>query len=82
MGEVKDAVKGSGPKVKKKHIAEGSLTDQVRSLADEISRLITIKDEDTLNEGDAEKPENIRKAGILRAANSLLRSAGTILEDY
>lgn len=84
MGEVSEAVKGSGPKPSSKTATEGggNLRDQVKRIADEVSRLTSIKDGDAASEGEAERPENVRKAGLLRAAHSLLRSAANLLEDY
>ena len=65
MGDVKNSVKGSGPKKKllsKK--AEGNLIKQVDCLRDEVSRLTAIKDDDTLKEGDAAIADNTRKAAL------------------
>lgn len=91
MGEVKDAVKGPGPKPKKKSVlgkkdkgpTDGkNLVDHFQALRDELSELTQKKDEDVLNEGDDEKAENMRKAALLRAVGSLLTSGQRILEDY
>lgn len=90
MGEVKETVKGSGPKPKKsgllskdKGFTNGkNLVEHFQGLQDLISELTAQKDEDTLNEGDDEKSENIRKAALLRASHSLITSARRLLEDY
>jgi len=85
MGEVKDTVKGDGLKKKplrKSKIAGDNLIEMFQDLRDEVSRLTSIKDDDTLSEGDDAKAENVRKAGTLRAVHSLLTSAQTLLEDY
>jgi len=84
MGEVKDTVKGSGPKPSKKATkkAEGNLINQVIDLMDEVGRLTVIKDDDTLSEGDAAFADNTRKAATLRAAHSLLTATRTLLEEY
>lgn len=83
MGEVKDTVKGTPPpKAKTKPVAGGNLIARMEDLRDEISRLTTIKDDDTVSEGDAAKAENIRKAATLRAAHSLITSAKVLLEGY
>lgn len=80
MGEVKEAVKGS-KKISPK-IMEGNLVERFTSLTDELSELTAKKDEDVLNESASEKAENMRKAGLLRAASSLVRTAKNMLEDY
>lgn len=91
MGEVKEAVKGSGPAKtkgkllgkKKKGVTDGeNLVEHFRALRDEVSNLTAIKDEDVGTEGDDEKAENIRKAALLRACHSLLTSCQTLLEEY
>lgn len=60
----------------------GNLQERVRALADEVSGLVTIKDEETMAEGDAAKPENVRKAAFLRASHSLLRAVERLLAEY
>ena len=83
MGEVKNEVHGVGPSKKsKKNLGSGNLNQQVQDLCDELSRLTAIKDEDTLNEGDVAKAENVRKAVLLRCATSLMRSTKVLLEEY
>ena len=90
MGEVKDAVKGPGPKKKKSGILgkkntshDGqNLIEHFRELRDEVSELTSIKDDDVTTEGDDAKAENIRKAALLRACHSLLTSCQTLLEEY
>ena len=89
MGEVKDAVKGPGPKKKggllgkKKGATDGkNLIEHLRGLHEEIGELTSIKDEDTLTEGDDEKAENIRKAGLLRACASLVKTCQNLMEEY
>ena len=80
MGVVKDAVKGTPPP--KEKVTGENLITLFENLQGKISELITIKDSDTLSEGDKEKPENVRKAGLLRGVHSLTTSAKTLLEDY
>ena len=85
MGEVKDTIKGSGPKKKPKSKAGAStknLVEQFDELRDEISRLTAIKDDDTQTEGKDAKAENVRKAAMLRAVHTLMTAAQTLLEDY
>lgn len=81
MGEVLDAVKGSGSK-KSTSTVGTNLQQQVQALTDEVSRLLVIKDNDVATEGDAARPENERKAATLRATSSLLRASKRLLEDY
>ena len=80
MGEVKDVVCGSG--LKSKPIVSSNLTDSIKALRDEVSRLTQIKDEDTAKEGKEVMAENARKAALLRAVHSLLTTSQTLLEDY
>ncbi len=80
MGDVKEAVKGS-KKISPK-LMEGNLVERFTALIDEVSELVAKKDEDALSEGKSAKAENVRKAGLLRAASSLLRASKTLLEDY
>ncbi len=84
MGEVAEAVKGTGASRSSKTPSNTgkNLRDQVRALADEVSTLVAKKDDDALTEGDAAKPENVRKAALLRASASMLRAVTTLLEDY
>jgi hypothetical protein len=86
MGEVKDKVKGDGLKKKllrKKKIVEGkNLIEYFEALQEEVSECIQIKDDDSLSEGDLAKPDNVRKAALLRSVHSLLTSGLTLLEDY
>jgi hypothetical protein len=63
-------------------VNEVNLVDHFASLREEVSYLIEIKDTDTYSEGDEEKPENIRKAALLRSVHSLLTASQTLLEDY
>jgi hypothetical protein len=82
MGEVNDTVKGSGLKSKPTKDSDKNLVSAVQSLRDEVSHLISIKDEDTLKEGKDKVAENTRKAGTLRAVHSLLVASQSLLEDY
>jgi hypothetical protein len=83
MGEVKEAVKGT-PKRKLLGLgkSEANLVSRIRDMRDELSELVTKKDDDVLSEGDDLKPENLKKAAHLRAAHSLLTTVQTLLEDY
>ena len=82
MGDVKEAVKGSGSSRKSSAGQPQNIVDQLRALREEVSALTAKKDEDALSEGDAAKTENVRKAALLRAVSSLLVSATNLLEDY
>ncbi|APU88925.1 hypothetical protein Rctr197k_119 [Virus Rctr197k] len=82
MGEVKDEIKGPAPKRKATNKRAQNLLDDVRSLMDEVSELTAKKDDDTASEGEAAAPENVRKAGSLRAVHSLLTACKTLLENY
>lgn len=88
MGEVKETVKGSGSsrkkttRKKKGDDQTTNLIQDVSDLKDEVSRCIQVKDDDTQTEGDLAKAENIRKAGLMRAAYSLLGAAQALLEEY
>lgn len=81
MGEVKEAVKGSGSKTKT-GAYDKNLLEQVKDLYSKICELAAKKDDDVFNEGDAAKPDNIRKAAHLRAAASMLSATIALLEDY
>lgn len=84
MGDVKEAVKGSGKSVLSAAAAasHGNLVDRTAEIIDELGRLVHLKDEDAMSEGELKQPENIAKAARLRAAVSLFRAAKVILEDY
>ena len=82
MGEVKDVVKGDGLKSKPTKASDKNLILAVQSLRDEVSHLIQVKDDDSLNEGDVKKADNMRKAATLRAVHSLLTASQNLLEDY
>lgn len=86
MGEVKDAVHGTGrktPAVKEEGAAASDgLVARIDALRDEISRLTVIKDGDVNTEGPEARAENIRKAALLRAGHSLATSIKALLEDY
>lgn len=84
MGDVKEAVKGSPSKKKSSTSSDvdKNLLSRLQDMSEEISELVVKKDEDVLNEGDAAKPENMRKSATLRAAFSLVRTAKQLLEDY
>lgn len=83
MGDVKDAVKGTPRKSKKKKSSDnGNLQQRVASLMDDVSDCIIQKDDDVHTEGDAAKAENMRKAGLLRAVHTLLACSKNLLEDY
>lgn len=79
MGAVKEAVKGKG---KVREVREDNLLDRLTAMCDDVSELTAQKDRDTEEEGDAAYNENHRKAGLLRAAHSLLMSAKGLLEKY
>lgn len=82
MGEVKDEVKGPAPKRKAKLKTNQNILDNINTLMDEVSELTAKKDEDVADEGEAAAPENIRKAGSLRAVHALLSACRTLLENY
>jgi len=80
MGDVNEAVHGS--KKLSPKLVEGNLNERMQALLDEVSELTMKKDQDVLDEGDAAKAENVRKAALLRSASSLLRATKRLLEDY
>ena len=83
MGDVKETVKGSAPPKRKVSSEDGqNLINRTQALMDDVSDCIVSKDDDVLNEGDSAKAENTRKAALLRASHSLLRSVKAMLEDY
>lgn len=82
MGEVKDEVKGPAPKRKAKLKTNQNLLESVTQMMDEVSDLTSKKDQDVLDEGEAEAPENVRKATSLRAVHSMLSGIKTLLENY
>jgi hypothetical protein len=82
MGEVKDEIKGPAPKRKAKSKTNQNLLDDITSMMEEVSDMTAKKDEDALTEGDAAAPENVRKAGSLRAVHALLSTCRTLLENY
>lgn len=85
MGDVKEAVKGSGASRPKKHATADAPTNILADLGrlqDEVADLTVAKDEDTLTEGETARPENARKAATLRAVHSLLTTCKVLLEDY
>jgi hypothetical protein len=51
-------------------------------MIDDLDRAIEIKQHDLGVEGPSMAPENHFKLGVLKAADSLLRRARAILEDY
>lgn len=85
MGEVRDAIQGDGGSKRKAKAKSGNATNllsDLQGLMDEISELAQVKEADTLKEGDAEKAENDRKVGILKACHSLAVHMRSMLEDY
>ena len=82
MGEVRDEIQGPAPKRKAKLKTNQNLLDSIATMMDEVSDLTAKKDDDTLTEGEASAPENIRKAGSLRAVHALLSACKTLLESY
>lgn len=80
MGDVKDTVTKRTDKPKKP--LDAGLLQTAETLRDELSRCVVIKDEDTLNEGDAARAENMRKATQLRSAHILMVGVCAQLEDY
>ncbi len=83
MGEVKDTVQGTPPKKHAEKLgSDKSLIKQIETLKDEVSDLTSIKDKDTMDEGVEMKPDNMRKAALLRAVHSLLTASQALLEEY
>lgn len=85
MGDVKEAVKGKPSKKQLKSrskTSKGNLVEQFSELQDQVSDLITKKDDDVIKEGDTARPENERKAATLRSIHTLLNSAKNLAEDY
>ncbi len=81
MGEVKETVKGT-PKKRKKTSDNSNLQQRITSLMDDVSDCVVKKEDDAYKEGDSEKAENVRKAGLLRAVHTLLSCSKRLLEDY
>ncbi len=63
-------------------IGEGNLVSQVQGIRDEVSRCISIKEDDVEAEGDALRAENESKVVMLQSAYNLLTKAQHMLEDY
>jgi hypothetical protein len=83
MGEVKDTVQGTPPKKRRKSLgSDKNLIKQIQTIKDEVSDLTSIKDQDSMDEGEAEKPNNMRKAALLRAVHSLMTASQALLEEY
>lgn len=84
MGDVKEEVKGTPKKTSSAKTDKDAknLVQRASEIVDDVSELVVKKDEDTLKEGDSAKAENMRKAGVLRAASTMFRTALKILEDY
>lgn len=94
MGDVKDAVVGSGSKRRpppravsgaNEDDAEARPTNicgELTNLAFEISDLCTQKENDVIDEPTSEMTENARKAALLRAAFTLVNAAAALLEGY
>lgn len=85
MGEVKDAVRGVAPARVKgtTNLPDGqNLVQMLSALSEELARLTAIKEEDALSEGDAAKPENVRKAATLSACFRMATAMRALLEDY
>lgn len=59
-----------------------NMVQYVEALAEEVSRLTSIKDDDVDKEGSTKAAENMVRAGRLRAVHTLLTTAQVILEDY
>ena len=76
MGEVKETIKGSSSTDSK------NILNQISDISEELRRLTKIKDDDVLEEGKEQYPENVRKSAILRSVNSLLVAVKVLLEDY
>lgn len=92
MGEAKEIV---GTKKKKDQkvvsisskrktggMAAGSVIERLSGMIDDLDRAIEIKQHDLDVEGPSMAPENHYKLGVLRAADSMIRRARALLEDY
>lgn len=94
MGDVKDAVVGSGsrrrPAPRAVSGVDGDDTEvrptnicgELTDLAFEISDLCVQKENDVIDEPASEAAENSRKAALLRAAYTLVNAAAALLEGY
>ena len=91
MGEAKEIVGSEkrkapitdiGSKRKTGGMAAGSVIERCSGMIDDLDRAIEIKQHDLDVEGTSMAPENHFKLGVLKAADSLLRRARAILEDY
>jgi hypothetical protein len=79
MGEAKEIIEGK-PSVSKS--AKQPVIKQLEEIIDDIGDAIDVKLNDLDVEGHAQMAENHFKLGILRAADSLIRRAKALLEDY
>jgi hypothetical protein len=89
MGEAKDIVGGKEGKVldltkKRESISseEGGVIGRLTGVIEDLDHAIEVKQHDLGVEGTAQAPENHYKLGVLRAADSLIRRARALLEDY
>jgi len=88
MGEAKEIV--GSPKDEYKPAQDvvgikpkpGSVISTLTSLIDDLDRAIQVKQGDLTSEGHGMVPENHYKLGILKGADSLIRRARAMLQDY
>ena len=94
MGEARDIVGQPGDEVSKPRkprsrktkeqdvIAKASVIEHLTEVIDDLDRAIQVKQDDVHTEGKALAPENHYKLGILKGADSLIRRARAMLQDY
>lgn len=85
MGEAKETVgtkKKSSPVKAVKDVGDTSIMDLLGDAIDKLDDAVGVKQKDLTTEGDALAAENHFKLGMLKGADSLIRRARAMLEDY
>lgn len=81
MGEASDIV-GKHDHFPKPAEVGGSVIARIGGMIEDLDRAMQVKEHDLAVEGDALRAENHYKLGILKGADSLLRRARAMLQDY
>lgn len=81
MGEAKDIV-GKHDHFPEPSEVGGSVIARLGGMIEDLDRAMQVKEHDLSVEGDALRAENHYKLGILKGADSLLRRARAMLQDY
>lgn len=76
MGDARDLVRGS-----RGAADPDSIIGKLEEVLDDIDSALQIKEQDLFGEPGAE-PQNHYKLGLLKGADSLIRRAQAMLEDY